>query len=63
MLVFLFSYLLLGAIPILGTMFPGILGWIVAIIMASAALFCGIGIGLTVILFFLFYENLLSPLN
>jgi hypothetical protein len=32
-------------------------------IMASAALFCGIGIGLTVILFFLFYENLLSPLN
>jgi hypothetical protein len=32
-------------------------------IMASAALFCGIGIGLTVILFFLFYGNLLSPLN
>lgn len=69
--------------------FLGILGWIVAIIMASAALFCGIGlglsvafrkkgrsrlsflvqfagiggIGLTVILFFIFYGNLLKPLN
>ena len=69
--------------------FLGILGWIVAIIMASAALFCGIGlglsvafrkkgkskqsfavqfagiggIGLTLILFFIFYGNLLSPLN
>ena len=68
--------------------FLGILGWIVAIIMASAALFCGIGlglsvafrkrgqsklsfamqfagvggIGLTVILFFIFYGNLLRPL-
>lgn len=69
--------------------FLGILGWIVAVIMASAALFCGTGlglsvafrkrgksklsfalqfagfagIGLTVILFFLFYGNLLRPLN
>ena len=69
--------------------FLGILGWIVSIIMASAALFCGIGLGLSVafrkkgksklsfavqfagvggisltfILFFLFYGNLLSPLN
>ena len=69
--------------------FLGILGWIVSIIMASAALFCGIGlglsvafrkkgksklsfavqfagvggIGLAVILFFLFYGNLLRPLN
>ena len=69
--------------------FLGILGWIVSVIMASAALFCGIGlglsvafrkrgksklsfavqfagiggIGLTVILFFLFYGNLLRPLN
>ena len=69
--------------------FLGILSWIVAIIMASAALFCGIGlglsvafrkkgrsrlsflvqfagiggIGLTVILFFIFYGNLLKPLN
>ena len=69
--------------------FLGILGWIVAIIMASAALFCGIGLGLSVavrkkgmskqsfavqfagvggialtfILFFLFYGNLLRPLN
>lgn len=67
----------------------GILGWIVSIIMASAALFCGLGLGLsvafrkkgrsklsfavqfagvggialTVILFFLFYGNLLRPLN
>ena len=69
--------------------FLGILGWIVAIIMASAALFCGIGLGLSVafrkngksklsfavqfagvggialsvILFFLFYGNLLRTLN
>ena len=69
--------------------FLGILGWIVAVIMASAALFCGIGlglsvafrkkgrsklsfavqfagiggIGLTFLLFFLFYGNLLKPIN
>ena len=69
--------------------FLGVLGWIVAIIMASAALFCGIGLGLSVafrkkgksklsfavqfagvggiglhlLLFFIFYGNLLSPLN
>ena len=67
----------------------GVLGWIVSVIMASAALFCGIGLGLsvafrkrgksrlgfavqfagvggitlTIILFFLFYGNLLRPLN
>ena len=67
----------------------GILGWIVSIIMASAALLCGIGLGLSVAfrkkgrsklsfavqfagiggialtfaLFFLFYGNLLRPLN
>ena len=69
--------------------FLGILGWIVAILMASAALFCGVGLGLSVafrkkgrsklsfavqftgvggialtfLLFFLFYGNLLRPLN
>lgn len=69
--------------------FLGILGWIVSVVMASAALFCGIGLGLsvafrkrgksklsfavqfsgvagialTLILFFLFYENLLRPIN
>ena len=69
--------------------FLGILGWIVSVIMASAALFCGIGlglsvafrkkgksklsfavqfagvggIGLTFLLFFLFYGNLLKHLN
>ena len=69
--------------------FLGILGWIVAIIMCSAALFCGLGLGFSValrkmgksklsfavqfagilgiainlILFFLFYGNLLRPLN
>jgi cytochrome bd-type quinol oxidase subunit 2 len=69
--------------------FLGVLGWTVSIIMASAALFCGVGlglsvafrkkgksklsfavqfagvggIGLTVILFFLFYGNLLRPIN
>jgi cytochrome bd-type quinol oxidase subunit 2 len=67
----------------------GVLGWIVAVIMGSAPLFCGLGlgfsvalrkkgkaklsfavqfagfggIGLTLILFFLFYGNLLKPLN
>lgn len=69
--------------------FLGVLGWIVAIVMASAALFCGVGlglsvafrkqgksklsfwvqfagvggIGLTLLLFFAFYGNLLRPLN
>ena len=69
--------------------FLGVLGWIVAIVMASAALFCGVGlglsvafrkqgksklsfavqfagmggIGLTLLLFFAFYGNLLKPLN
>ena len=69
--------------------FLGILGWIVAIIMGSAALFCGLGLGfsgalrkkgksklsfavqfagilgiaINLILFFLFYGNLLRPLN
>ena len=69
--------------------FLGILGWVVSVIMASAALFCGIGLGLSVafrkkgrsklsfavqflgvgcialtfVLFFLFYGNLLRPLN
>ena len=69
--------------------FLGVLGWIVSIIIASAALFCGIGLGLsvafrkkgksklsfavqfagvggiclTVVLFFLFYGNLLRPIN
>jgi cytochrome bd-type quinol oxidase subunit 2 len=87
---FSFFYLFLGAIARARyDGFLGILGWIVAILMASAALFCGIGlglsvafrkrgkrklsfavqfaglggIGLTVILFFLFYGNLLRPLN
>lgn len=87
---FSFFYLFLGAIasPRYDGLL-GILGWIVSVIMASAALFCGIGlglsvafrkkgksklsfavqfagvggIGLTVILFFLFYGNLLRPLN
>ena len=66
-----------------------ILGWIIAVIMASATLFCGVGlglsvafrkkgksklsfgiqfagvggIGLTLALFFIFYGNLLRPLN
>lgn len=69
--------------------FLGVLGWIVAIIMGSTALFCGLGLGFSVslrkkgksklsftvqfsgvlgiainlILFFLFYGNLLQPLN
>lgn len=87
---FSYVYLLLGMIarPRYDG-FLGILGWIVAVIMASAALFCGIGLGLSVafrkkgrsklsfavqfagiggialtfILFFLFYGNLLKPLN
>ena len=87
---FSFFYLFLGVIanPQYDG-FLGILGWIVSVVMASAALFCGIGlglsvafrkkgrsklsfavqfagiggIGLTVVLFFLFYGNLLKPLN
>ena len=69
--------------------FLGILGWIVAIIMGSTALSCGLGLGFSVALrkkgksrlsfavqfagvlgiainltlFFLFYGNLLRPLN
>lgn len=69
--------------------FLGVLGWIVSILMASAALFCGLGIGfsvalrkkgkrtlsfyaqfaglfgigLTFILFIIFYGNLLKPIN
>ena len=87
---FSYFYLFLGAIANpQHDGFLGLLGWIVSIIMASAALFCSVGlglsvafrkkgksklsfavqfagvggIGLTVILFFLFYGNLLSPLN
>ena len=67
----------------------GVLGWIVAIIVASAALFCGLGLGfsvafrkkgksklsfavqfagfagiaLSLLLFFVFYGNLLSSIN
>ena len=87
---FSYVYLLLGMIarPSYDGVL-GILGWIVAVIMASAALFCSIGLGLSVafrkkgrsklsfavqfagiggialtcILFFLFYGNLLKPLN
>ena len=87
---FSYVYLLLGMIarPSYDGVL-GILGWIVAVIMASAALFCGIGlglsvafrkkgrsklsfavqfagiggIGLTFLLFFLFYGNLLKPIN
>ena len=87
---FSFFYLFLGAIanPRYDG-FMGILGWGVSIIMASAALLCGIGLGLsaafrkkgrsklsfivqfagiggialTLILFFIFYGNLLSPIN
>ena len=87
---FSFFYLFLGAIANpQHDGFLGVLGWIVSVIMASAALFCGVGlglsvafrkkgksklsfvvqfagvggIGLTVILFFLFYGNLLRPIN
>ena len=87
---FSFFYMILGAIAAPHyDGFLGILGWIVSVIMASAALFCGIGlglsvafrkkgksklsfavqfagivgIGLTVILFFIFYGNLLRPIN
>ena len=87
---FSYVYLLLGMIarPHYDG-FLGILGWIVSVIMASAALFCGVGLGLSVAfrkkgksklsfavqfagvggialtfgLFFLFYGNLLRPLN
>ena len=88
-----FSYFYMGlgliANPRYDTGILGVLGWTVAILMASAALICGIGLGLsvalrkrgrskqsfamqfagvgsialTVILFFLFYGNLLKPLN
>ena len=46
---FSYVYLLLGVIarPSYDGVL-GILGWIVAVIMASAALFCGIGLGLSV---------------
>ena len=87
---FSFVYLFLGIIARPNyDGFLGILGWIVSVIMASTALVCGIGlglsvafrkrgksklsfdiqfaglgsIGLTVILFFLFYGNLLKPIN
>jgi hypothetical protein len=69
--------------------FLGILGWIVAIVMGTAVLFCGLGLGFSValrkkgksklsfavqfagvggialnlILYFIFYGNLLRPLN
>ena len=69
--------------------FLGLVGWIVSVIAASAALFCGLGlgasvalrkkgkskqsfvaqfagvagIGLTLLIFFVFYGNLLKPLN
>lgn len=87
---FSYVYLLLGMIanPRYDG-FLGLLGWIVSIIMASASIFCGVGLGLSVafrkkgrsklsfavqfagvggialtfILFFLFYGNLLRPLN
>ena len=87
---FSFVYLFLGIIARPNyDGFLGILGWIVSVIMASTALICGIGlglsvafrkrgksklsfdiqfaglgsIGLTIILFFLFYGNLLRPIN
>ena len=87
---FSYVYLLLGMVanPRYDGLL-GVLGWIVAILMASAALFCGVGLGLSValrkkgrsklsfavqfagvggialtfILFFLFYGNLLKPIN
>ena len=43
---FSFFYLFLGIIA--NPRYNGFLGWIVSIIMASAALFCGIGLGLSV---------------
>lgn len=69
--------------------FLGLVGWIVSVIMASAAMVCSVGLGasvalrkkgrskqsfavqfaglgaiaLTFILFFIFYGNLLKPLN
>ena len=69
--------------------FLGILGWIVAVMMGSAALFCGLGLGFSValrkkgksklsfavqfagvlgivinlLLFVIFYGNLLKPIN
>ena len=84
---FSYVYLFLGMIA--RPRYDGFLGWVVSVIMASAALFCGIGlglsvafrkksksklsfavqfagvggIGLTVLLFFLFYGNLLRPFN
>ena len=88
---FSYVYLFLGMVanPRYDEGFWGILGWIVSVIMASAALFCGVGLGLSVafrkrgksklsfavqfagvggialtfILFFLFYGNLLRPIN
>ena len=46
---FSFFYLFLGVIASpQHDGFLGILGWIVSVIMASAALFCGIGLGLSV---------------
>ena len=88
---FSYVYLFLGMVanPRYDEGFLCVLGWIVSVIMASAALFCGIGLGLSVafrkkgksklsfavqfagvggialtfVLFFLFYGNLLRPLN
>ena len=87
---FSFVYLFLGIIARPNyDGFLGILGWIVSVIMASTALICGIGLGLSVafrkrgksklsfavqfagvlgiainlLLFFIFYGNLLRPIN
>lgn len=87
---FSFVYLFLGIIARPNyDGFLGILGWIVSVIMASTALICGIGLGLSVafrkrgksklsfavqfagvlgiainlLLFFIFYGNLLKPIN
>ena len=57
---FSFFYLFLGIID--NPQYDGvlgILGWIVSIIMASAAMICGIG--LAVILFFFFMETFFVP--
>ena len=43
---FSFFYLFLGILA--NPRYNGFLGWIVSIIIASAALFCGIGLGLPV---------------